>query len=86
MVLFVYVDNSNVWIEGGHIKAAQLELATDPLDAARRLVTPGWAYDFGQRYALACPPGEQIGRSILFGSVPRRTTRCVDGREPKASR
>ena len=48
LFLFVYVDNSNVWIEGGHIKAARLGLATDPLDAARRRVTPRWAYDFGQ--------------------------------------
>jgi hypothetical protein len=67
MVLFVYVDNSNVWIEGGHIQAVRLGLATDPLDAARRRVTPRWAYDFGRLYGLACPPGEQIGRSILFG-------------------
>jgi hypothetical protein len=33
MVLFVYVDNSNLWIEGGHIQAVRLGLATDPLDA-----------------------------------------------------
>jgi len=70
MVLFVYVDNSNVWIEGGHIRAVRLGLATDPLDAARRRVTPRWAYDFGQLYGLACPPSEQIGRSILFGFRP----------------
>lgn len=70
MVLFVYVDNSNVWIEGEHVKAARLGLATDPLDAARRRVTPRWAYDFGRLYELACPPDEQIGRSILFGSRP----------------
>jgi hypothetical protein len=70
MALFVYVDNSNVWIEGGHIKAVRLDLATDPTDAARRRVTPRWSYDFGQLYRLACPRGEQIGRSILFGSRP----------------
>ena len=70
MVLFAYVDNSNLWIEGGHIQAVRLGLATDPLDAARRRVTPRWAYDFGRLYGLACPLGEQIGRSILFGSRP----------------
>ncbi len=70
MVLFVYVDNSNVWIEGGHIAAVRLGLAADPLEAARRRVAPRWAYDFGQLYGLVCPPGAQIGRSILFGSRP----------------
>jgi len=70
MVLFVYVDNSNVWIEGQHIQAVRHGLASDPLDAMRRRVTPRWAYDFGRIYELACPPNEQIGRSILFGSRP----------------
>jgi uncharacterized LabA/DUF88 family protein len=70
MVLFVYVDNSNVWIEGQHVQAVRLGLAADPADAARRRITPRWAYDFGRLYELACPPAEQIGRSILFGSRP----------------
>ena len=70
MVLFVYVDNSNVWIEGQHIQAVRLGLASDPLDAMRRHITPRWSYDFGRLYELACPPSEQIGRSILFGSRP----------------
>ena len=33
MVLFVYVDNSNVWIEGQHIETVRLGLAADPPDA-----------------------------------------------------
>jgi uncharacterized LabA/DUF88 family protein len=70
MVLFVYVDNSNVWIEGQHIEAVRLGLAADPPDAARRRITSRWSYDFGRLYDLACPPEEQIGRSILFGSRP----------------
>lgn len=70
MVLFVYVDNSNVWIEGQHIQAVRLGLAADPADAARRRITPRWSYDFGRLYELACPAAEQIGRSILFGSRP----------------
>jgi hypothetical protein len=70
MVLFVYVDNSNVWIEGQHVQAARIGLAADPLDAARRRITAKWSYDFGRLYERVCPPAEQIGRSILFGSCP----------------
>jgi len=61
MVLFVYVDNSNVWIEGQYIEAVRLGLAAGPPDAARRRVTPRWSYDFGRLYELACPAEEQIG-------------------------
>jgi hypothetical protein len=70
MVLFVYVDNSNVWIEGQHIQAVRQGLAGDPFDAMRRRITPRWSYDLGRLYELACPSNEQIGRSVLFGSRP----------------
>ncbi len=39
-------------------------------DTARPRATARWSYDFGRLYELACPPGEQIGRSVLFGSRP----------------
>lgn len=70
MALFVYVDNSNVWIEGQRLNAVRKGLARDPYDAARRRILAPWSYDFGYLYELACPVDEQIGRSILFGSRP----------------
>ena len=71
MALFVYVDNSNVWIEGQRLSAVRRGLASDPLDAMhRKIVDNDWRYDFGRLYQLACPDIAQIGRSILFGSRP----------------
>lgn len=70
MTLYVYVDNSNIWIEGQRIQAVRQGLAPDVRTALRARVVAPWTYDFGRLYELACPPGEQIGRSILYGSRP----------------
>lgn len=71
MVLFVYVDNSNVWIEGMRVSAVRKGLASSPSDAMDRKVTDhDWAYDFGRLYEAVCPSTAQIGRSSLFGSRP----------------
>lgn len=69
-VLFIYVDNSNVWIEGQRLQAVKLGLARDALEAQRRGLSASWTYDFGRLYELACPADARIGRSILFGSRP----------------
>lgn len=71
VVLFVYVDNSNLWIEGMRVSAVRKGLARDVQDAMRRHVTdPAWSYDFGRLYQAVCPDTAQIGRSSLFGSRP----------------
>jgi uncharacterized LabA/DUF88 family protein len=70
MTLYVYVDNSNIWIEGQRIQAVRQGLAPDIRTAVRNRVLARWTYDFGRLYELACPVGEQIGRSILYGSRP----------------
>ena len=69
-VLFAYVDNSNVWIEGQRIQAVKQGLARDPYDAIDRRVRAPWSYDFGRLYELVCPLGTRVGRSILVGSRP----------------
>lgn len=69
-VLFAYVDNSNVWIEGQRIQAVRRRLAKDPYDAMARGISAPWSYDFGRLYELVCPPGTRVGRSILVGSRP----------------
>jgi hypothetical protein len=69
-VLFTYVDNSNIWIEGQRIMAVREGLAKNPYDAMKRRVTAPWVYDFGRLYEIACPPGSRIGRSLLVGSRP----------------
>jgi hypothetical protein len=69
-VLFAYVDNSNIWIEGQRIMAVRQGLARDARDAMRRRITAPWSYDFGRLYEIACPVGSKIGRSLLVGSRP----------------
>lgn len=71
MVLFVYVDNSNVWIEGMRVSAVRKGLAADINAAMNDHVTDhSWSYDFGRLYEAVCPSTAQIGRSSLFGSRP----------------
>lgn len=71
MTLFVYVDNSNVWIEGMRVSAVKNGMASSPMDAMNRKITDHtWAYDFGRLYSAICPEGATIGRSSLFGSRP----------------
>lgn len=71
MTLYVYVDNSNLWIEGMRVSAVKTGMATSLQDAMDRNITDhGWAYDFGKLYKAICPDTEKIGRSSLFGSRP----------------
>ena len=71
MALFVYVDNSNVWIEGMRMSAVRKGMATSLHDAMTRHITDQtWTYDFGRLYEAVCPDTAQIGRSSLFGSRP----------------
>ena len=71
MVLFVHVDNSNVWIEGMLVSAVRQGLAADLHAAMNDHVTDHeWSYDFGKLYGAVCPDDAQIGRSSLFGSRP----------------
>lgn len=71
MVLFVYVDNSNIWIEGMRVSAVRKGLAASAADAMEKHITDQtWSYDFGKLYEAICPDTAQIGRSALFGSRP----------------
>jgi uncharacterized LabA/DUF88 family protein len=71
MVLFVYIDNSNVWIEGRRVSAVATGMAKSMKEAQENgTLDRNWRYDFGRLYELACPSGAAIGRSILFGSRP----------------
>src|SRR5438445_2602026 len=70
VTLYVYVDDSNIWIEGQRIQAVRTGLAPDIRAALERKITAPWTYDFGRLYGLLCPPGVPVGRSIVFGSRP----------------
>jgi hypothetical protein len=68
MAIYVYVDNSNLWIEGQRVAASIRNHVSlgETLD-------PNWRYDFGKLYELACPQTEKLGRTSLFGSTPPLT-------------
>lgn len=71
MTLYVYVDNSNLWIEGMRVSAVRKGMAADATEAMNKKITDqSWTYDFGKLYRAICPDTEMIGRSILFGSRP----------------
>lgn len=60
MALFVYVDNSNVWIEGMRVSAVKKGMATSPQDAMNKKVSDQtWTYDFGRLYQAICPDTAQ---------------------------
>jgi uncharacterized LabA/DUF88 family protein len=66
---FVYVDNSNVWIEGMRVSAVQRGLAPDMWAAQdEKIVDFDWKLDFGKLYEIA--GGEIVGRAVLYGSKP----------------
>lgn len=71
MVLFVYVDYSNLWIEGMRLSAVRKGMAPSVREAMRdRITDQSWRLDFGRLYSAVCPDDAQIGRSSLFGSRP----------------
>jgi hypothetical protein len=71
MALYVYVDNSNVWIEGCRFSAVRRGMAASLLDAqAKGIVDADWRIDFGRLYEAVCPADVAIGRASLFGSRP----------------
>ena len=71
MANFLYVDNSNVWIEGMHVAAvanglaASLEVALD-----RRICDKSWRIDFGRLFEFAGGEDDKVGRAVLYGSKP----------------
>ncbi len=69
MANFLYVDNSNVWIEGMDVAAAVHGLAPDVWSAvSNKICDYAWKIDFGKLHEFA--GGDKIGRAVLYGSRP----------------
>jgi uncharacterized LabA/DUF88 family protein len=67
MANFLYVDNSNLWIEGMHVAAVAAGLARDVYSAhEKRICDYTWKPDYLRLYEFA--GGENVGRAVLFGS------------------
>jgi len=71
MANFLYVDNSNVWIEGMRVCAVEKGIALDIWTAQQKDISAKWSIDFGRLFEFA--GGEtSVGRATLYGSKPPR--------------
>jgi uncharacterized LabA/DUF88 family protein len=71
MANFLYVDNSNIWIEGMHVSAVAKGMAPDIWGAQQqRICDTSWSYDFGKLLTFAGGDRKEVGRAVLFGSRP----------------
>ena len=72
MAYFVFVDNSNVWIEGKIASAVTKGWAKNTAEAhSRRIEDKAWRIDFG-KLLLCSTHGNitEIKKAVLFGSKP----------------
>jgi len=72
MAEFVYVDNSNIFIEGKRVKAVESGLAMNIYDAmSNRILEQSYKIDFGKLHDfIAGADRRKIKRCMLFGSRP----------------
>ncbi|MEO0485167.1 MAG: NYN domain-containing protein [Pseudomonadota bacterium] len=72
MADWIYVDNSNVFIEGKRVSAVRKGLALDVYDAmANRIVDNDWRMSFGNLYQFVAGNNKaNTARAMLFGSRP----------------
>ena len=71
MANLLYVDNSNVWIEGMHVAAVQNGLAPNIWDAMQNKICDySWKIDFGKLFQFAGGNRTDVKRAVLFGSRP----------------
>lgn len=72
MAEFVYVDNSNIFIEGKRAKAVETGMAMNIYDAmSNRILDQSYKLDFGKLHDfIAGSDRTKIKRCMLFGSRP----------------
>ena len=80
MANYIFVDNSNVWIEGQYVSAVKKKQAISIDDAHTRDVGDHeWRVDFGRLFDLAGGYDKaNVGRAVLFGSKPPATDSLWD--------
>jgi uncharacterized LabA/DUF88 family protein len=69
---YIYVDNSNLYIEGRRVAAVQSGLAANIFEAMKEgILDQGYVISFGKLHEFLCGPDKrQIKRVALFGSRP----------------
>lgn len=69
---YIYIDNSNLFIEGQRVSAVKQDLATDIYEAQEKnILDQNYHIDFGKLYRFLCGGDKlTIKKAILFGSRP----------------
>lgn len=71
MANLLYVDNSNIWIEGLHVAAYQSGMAPDVWSAVKgNICDHNWKLDFGKLFEFAGGEKIDVRKATLFGSRP----------------
>lgn len=71
MANLLYVDNSNVWIEGMHVSAVRKGMAQDVGHAQQNKICDyDWKLDFGKLFQFAGGEKAEVKHAVLFGSRP----------------
>jgi hypothetical protein len=72
----LYVDNSNVWIEGMHVAAAKNGHAPNVWAAVQqRICDYTWTIDLGDSSNLRAVTVRRLGKPHFLGRALRKTTR-----------
>lgn len=68
---FVYIDNSNVWIEGKRVSAVRNGMAVDIYDSINNnIIDNNWRIDFGKLFSFVGGENCNIEIAKLYGSKP----------------
>ena len=72
MAIYVYVDNSNAFIEGKRVSAVQKGLASNIFEAMnQKILDNAWRLDFGKLHGfISTKLSDTINKAVLFGSRP----------------
>lgn len=71
MANLLYVDNSNIWIEGMHVAAVESGLAPGIWEAQQaKICDHSWKLDFGKLFEFAGGEKSEVKKATLFGSRP----------------
>ena len=71
MANLLYVDNSNVWIEGKHVSAVKKGMAPNVWTAQQNKICDNdWKIDFGKLFQFAGGERAEVKHAVLFGSRP----------------
>lgn len=84
MANLLYVDNSNVWIEGMHVAAFHAGHAPSVWDAVQnKICNYDWKLDFGKLFQFAGGDRKDVKKAALFGSRPPQNDSVWDAAKRK---